>query len=58
MSQNDAISQCICSWLYSELFLNEFGSNRVSCHFNTTAKRIFLLLTPIGNFDRFCFMTS
>ena len=38
-------------------FLKQVGSNRVSCHFNTTAKRIFLLLMLIRSFDRTCFIT-
>ena len=41
----------------AKLFLKEFGSNHVSCHFNTTSKRKFLLLMLIGSFYRTCFIT-
>ena len=41
----------------AKLFLKEFGSNRVSYRFNTTAKRTLLFLMPIGIFNRTCFMT-
>ena len=41
----------------AKLFLKEFGSNRVSCRFNTTAERKFLQLMLIGSFDRTWFMT-
>ena len=39
-----------------KLFFKEFDSNRVSCHFNTTAKRKCLFLTPVGSFDRTYFI--
>ena len=52
MNQNDVTTHC-----YMVLFLKEFGSNRVSCRFNTTAKRKFLLVMLIGSFYRTCFIT-
>ena len=53
--KNDATTHCHA---YAHGFiLKEFCSNCVSCCFNTTAKRNFLLLTPIGIFNKTCFMT-
>ena len=59
MNQNDAKTHChvYAHGFIAKLFLKEFGSNRVSYHFNTTAKGKLLLLMPIGSFDRTCFMT-
>ena len=52
MNLNDAMTHChaYAHSFIGKLFFKEFDSNRVSCHFNTTAKRKFLFLTPVGSF--------
>ena len=54
MNQSDAMTHCnaYAHEFIAKLFLQEFGSNRVSYRFNIIVKIKFLLLSPIGIFDR------
>ena len=56
MTQNDATTQCHAHahGFIAKLFLKQFGSNRESCCFNTTAKKKLML---IGSFSRTCLMS-
>ena len=66
LNQKNAMTRChgYTHGFITMVFLKQFGSNCVSCHFtitgcrfNTTAKLIFLLRMSIISFNRTCFMT-